>query len=157
MGQAARITKLLLDLSRRDQGGANTHKRRYLEETVKLLDAARHFYLEFFLAHPEKVLERLRVISAKTGEVKEVLISADKLLTWAEFQTVETDAHPADGPPGLPGDRPAEGGDPRACQRGGDVGARPDLDRAAVNHEGDHLRHARPLDSNGRGGRAPRG
>jgi hypothetical protein len=94
MGQTARTTKLLLDLVRRDQGGANTHKRRALEETVKILDAARAFYLKFFLAHPEKLRERVEVRSKKTGEVKEVLLSADKLLTWAEFQTVETDAHP---------------------------------------------------------------
>src|SRR5215469_7335280 len=94
MGQAARTTKLLLDLSGRDQGGANTHKRRYLEETVRIFDEARRFYLQFFLAHPDKLLERVEVISTQTGEVKEALISADKLLTWAEFQTVATDAHP---------------------------------------------------------------
>jgi hypothetical protein len=94
MGQAARTTKLLLDLSGRDQGGANTLKRRYLEETVKILNAARRFYLEFLLAHPDKLLERVEVTSKKTDEVNEALLSADKLLTWAEFQTVETEAHP---------------------------------------------------------------
>jgi hypothetical protein len=94
MGQTARTTKLLLDLSEREQGGANQGKRRYLEETVALLDAARRFYLNFFLAHPDKVMERVQVISKKTGEVSEGLISAEKLLTWAEFQSVETDAHP---------------------------------------------------------------
>jgi hypothetical protein len=57
MGQTARTTKLLLDLSDRDHGGANREKRRYLEETVKVLDAARRFYLDFFLAHPEKLRE----------------------------------------------------------------------------------------------------
>lgn len=94
MGQTARTTKLLLDLSDRDHGGANREKRRYLEETVKVLDAARRFYLDFFLAHPEKLHERVEVISSVTGEVREGLISADKLLTWTEFQTVATDAHP---------------------------------------------------------------
>lgn len=94
MGQTARTTKLLLALSEREQGGANPGKRRYLEETVAILDAARRFYLDFFLAHPDKLLERVQVISKKTGEVSEGLISADKLLTWAELQTVETDAHP---------------------------------------------------------------
>ena len=54
MGQTARTTKLLLDLSEREQGGANPHKRRYLEETVAMLDAARVFYLHFFLAYPDK-------------------------------------------------------------------------------------------------------
>jgi IS605 OrfB family transposase len=94
MGQTARTTKLLLDLSARDQGGANSHKRRYLEETVKILDAARVFYLAFFLAHPDKLLEQVEVISKKTGEVTGGLISADKVLTWAEFVTVETREHP---------------------------------------------------------------
>jgi len=39
-------------------------------------------------------MERVEVISKRIGEVSERLISADKLLTWAEFQTIETDAHP---------------------------------------------------------------
>src|SRR6266851_8160443 len=94
MGQTARTTKLLLDLGARDQGGANSRKRRYLEETVALLDAARAFYLEFFLAHTDKLMERVEVISKQSGEVSERLISADKLLTWAEFQTVATAEHP---------------------------------------------------------------
>src|SRR5260370_8802491 len=94
MGQTARTTKLILDLRARDQGGANSNKRRYLEETVTILDAARQFYLDFFLAHPEKLMERVEVVSKQTGEVREGLISSDKLLTWAEFQTVETREHP---------------------------------------------------------------
>ena len=94
MGQTARTTKLLLDLSAREQGGSNTRKRHYLEETVTLLNRARRFYLEFFLAHPEKLLEQVEVVSSQTGEVTQRLISADKLLTWAEFHTVETEAHP---------------------------------------------------------------
>jgi hypothetical protein len=94
MGQTARTTKLLLDLEARDQGGANLGKRSYLEETVAVLDAARQFYLDFFLAHPDKLMERVEVISKKTGEAREGVISADTLLTWAEFQTVETPDHP---------------------------------------------------------------
>jgi hypothetical protein len=94
MGQTARTTKLLLDLSKREQGGANRDKRRYLQETVNILDAARRFYLDFFLAHPDKLMEGVEVISTHTGEATPRLISADKLLTWAEFQTVATDAHP---------------------------------------------------------------
>jgi hypothetical protein len=90
MGQTARTTKLVLNLSERGSGGANRRKRRYLEETVKILDAARHFYLAFFLAHPQKLMERVLVISKHTGEVREALAFADKLLTWAEFQTVAT-------------------------------------------------------------------
>jgi putative transposase len=94
MGQASRTTKLLLDLSTRAQGGANSHKRQYLEETVAILNAARAFYLEFLLAHPDKLRERVEVESSQTGEVSERLISADKLLTWAEFHTVATAEHP---------------------------------------------------------------
>ncbi len=69
MGQTARTTKLLLDLAKREQGGTNAHKRRSLEETVTILDAARRFYLDFFLAHSEKLTERVEVISKQTGEV----------------------------------------------------------------------------------------
>src|SRR5712691_11808197 len=94
MGQTTRTTKLPLDLSTRDQGGANQGKRRYLEETGAILDTARAFYLDFFLAHPDKLMERVDVISKQTGEVSQRLVSADKLLTWAEFQTVETREHP---------------------------------------------------------------
>jgi len=84
----------LLDLSTRDQGGTNPGKRSYLSETVIILNAARRFFLDFFLAHPDKLMERVEVISKKTGEVREGVISADTLLTWAEFQTVETPEHP---------------------------------------------------------------
>ncbi len=59
-----------------------------------MVDAARRFYLDFFLAHPDKLMEQVEVISKHTGEVTQRLISADKLLTWAEFHTVETDVHP---------------------------------------------------------------
>ena len=64
MGQSARTTKHLLDFSGRASRGA----------------------------HPGKVIERVEVISKKTGEVHEELISADQLLTLAEFQTRETSA-----------------------------------------------------------------
>lgn len=94
MGQTARTTKLLLDLGDRKAGGANQEKRKALSETVHILDAARRFYLAFFLAHPDKLQERVQVISKQTGEVREILISADHLLTWAEYMTVETEAHP---------------------------------------------------------------
>src|SRR5260370_24058365 len=94
MGQAARTTKLLLDLSTREQGGANAGKRAHLAATVEILNTARRFYLDFFLAHPDKLTERVEIISKKTGEVREGVISAENLLTWAEFQTVATSAHP---------------------------------------------------------------
>src|SRR5260370_38888967 len=85
MGQTARTTKLLLDLSARDQGGANAGKRSHLEETVKILDAARQFYLDLFLAHPDKLMERVELLSKKTGEIREGLISSAKVPTWVLF------------------------------------------------------------------------
>jgi hypothetical protein len=50
--------------------------------------------VDFFLAHPTKVTERVPVLSARTGQVQDRLLSADKLLTWAEAQTVSTTDHP---------------------------------------------------------------
>src|SRR6266487_3237393 len=94
MGQTIRTTKLPLDLGKRTQGGANTGKRAYLEATVQVLDAARAFYLAFFLAHPEKVTERVAYFSEQHQHMRERLISANALLTWAECQTVETKEHP---------------------------------------------------------------
>jgi hypothetical protein len=94
MGQAERNTTLVLDLSDRAQGGANTRKRCYLEATRSLLDEARSFYLAFFLAHPTTLTEHVQVTSRRTGEVRQAPISADKLLTWAEYQTVATREHP---------------------------------------------------------------
>ena len=94
MGQASRTIKLLLDLGKRDQGGASREKRTALEETVRLLDAARAFYVAFFLAHAEKVIERVPYFSEHHREMRERLISTDKLLTWSEVQTVETAEHP---------------------------------------------------------------
>jgi hypothetical protein len=41
MGQAKRTTKLLLDLGKRTQGGANTGKRAYLDETAQVLNQGR--------------------------------------------------------------------------------------------------------------------
>src|SRR5215469_18079199 len=81
MGQAERTTKLSLDLASREQGGINTLKRSYLQATRGILDEARDFYLAFFLTHRAKLVERVQVTSRKTGEVREAVISADKLLT----------------------------------------------------------------------------
>jgi transposase len=94
MGQATRTTKLLLDLGERRQGGANTGKRRFLTETVALLTAARAFYIDFFLTHPDKLAERVSYYSEKHLEMRERAISANELLTWAEACTVATKAHP---------------------------------------------------------------
>jgi hypothetical protein len=94
MGQATRTTKLFLDLGNREGGGANSGKRAYLEETARLLDAARSFYVAFFLAHPDKLDEKVRYFSEKLQEERERLISSNELLTWAEALTVATSAHP---------------------------------------------------------------
>jgi len=94
MGQATRTTKLLLDLGKRAEGGANTGKRIYLEETTKLLNTARAFYVSFFLAHSDKLTERVRSVTEQCQEERERLISSNELLTWAESLTVSTSAHP---------------------------------------------------------------
>src|SRR5260370_14952790 len=94
MGQATRTTKLPLDLSQRTQGGANTDKRAFLEATVQVLNAARAFYVDFFLAHAEKLSERVSYYSPQHLEMRERAISANELLTWSECHTVETTARP---------------------------------------------------------------
>jgi transposase len=94
MGQASRTTKLLLDLSTRDQGGANSEKRAALAATAQVLNEARAFYLDFFLAHAEKLSERVTYYSEEHLELRERLISAHELLTWAESATVATVGHP---------------------------------------------------------------
>ncbi len=94
MGQATRTTKLLLDLGKREEGGANTGKRAYLEATSDMLTQARAFYLDFFLAHEEKLAERVTYYSEKHLEMRTRAISPNELLTWAEAHTVETRDHP---------------------------------------------------------------
>ncbi|HYT27597.1 MAG TPA: transposase [Ktedonobacteraceae bacterium] len=94
MGQATRTTKLLLDLGKRDQGGANTDKQAALTATVEVLNRARAFYIQFFLAHPDKLAERVSYFSEKHQEERERLISPNELLTWAEALTVATRDHP---------------------------------------------------------------
>src|SRR5258708_14591796 len=94
MGQATRTTKLLLDLSARRQGEANTEKRPALGATAEVLTAGRAFYIDFFLAHGDKLSERVTYYSEAHLEMRERLISAHELLTWAEACTVATTAHP---------------------------------------------------------------
>ena len=65
MGQAVRTTILPLDLAPRTEGGANLGKRQALEDTARLLEQARSFYIAFLLAHPAKVTERVRYPIAK--------------------------------------------------------------------------------------------
>src|SRR5260370_1837077 len=94
MGQASRTTKLLLDLGQPDQGGANSQKRAALLATAKVLNQARAFYLDFFLAHAEKLSERVTYYSQEHLEMRARLISAHELLSWAERATVATKEHP---------------------------------------------------------------
>jgi putative transposase len=94
MGQASRTTTLLLDLGKRNQGGANSEKRIALDATEEVLNSARAFYIDFFLAHAEKLKERVVYYSEEHLEIRERLISAHELLTWAESCTVATEAHP---------------------------------------------------------------
>src|SRR5215469_15636010 len=81
MGQAKRTTKLLLDLGKRQEGGANTGKRAYLDETAQVLNEGRGFYIEFFLAHAEKFKETVVYYSNQHLEMRERLISAHELLS----------------------------------------------------------------------------
>jgi transposase len=94
MGQTKRTTKLLLDLGKRTQGGANTGKRAYLDETAQVLNAGRAFYIAFFLAHADKLKETVVYYSNQHLEMRERPISSNELLTWAEAATVATPAHP---------------------------------------------------------------
>jgi putative transposase len=94
MGQATRTTKLLLDLGNRTQGGANSEKRAALAATEEVLNAARAFYIDFFIAHAQKLMERVAYYNDEHLEIRERLISAHELLTWAEACTVATAAHP---------------------------------------------------------------
>ena len=94
MGQASRTTKLLFDLGNRTRGGANNEKRAALHATREVLNQARAFYIDFFLAHADKLAERVTYYSEEHLQMRERLISAHELLTWAEACTVETAAHP---------------------------------------------------------------
>lgn len=78
MGQATRTTKLPLDLGKRAEGGANSGKRAYLEATADVLTQARAFYLDFFLAHAEKLAERVTYYSEKHLEMRTCAISPNE-------------------------------------------------------------------------------
>jgi len=94
MGQATRTTKLSLNLGKREEGGANSGKRAYLDATATVLNQARAFYLDFFLAHTAKLEESISYYSEKHQEQRERRMSPNELLTWAEFFTVATKEHP---------------------------------------------------------------
>jgi hypothetical protein len=94
VGKAARSTILQLDLSARAGGGANTRKRAALVETSAILTQARTFFLDFLLAHHEKLTEKVSYYSEKHQEMREGLISANELRSWLEECTVSTTEHP---------------------------------------------------------------
>ena len=81
MGQARRTTKLLLDLSKRDKGGANSSKRAFLDRTAQVLNDGRTFSIDFFLAHAEKFQETVLFYSQKHLEMRERPISSHELLS----------------------------------------------------------------------------
>src|SRR5258707_12409978 len=94
MGQASRTTKLLLDLSDRSQGGANREKRAALEQTVKLLDAARTFYVAFLLPPPQNPTPRLAYSSDHHQQTRERPPPTDTLPTCAHSQRLQPPEHP---------------------------------------------------------------
>lgn len=94
MGQAKRTTKIELNFNDRTAGGANTGKREYLFLTRDLLNAARAFYVDFFLAHSNKLEEKVTYWSGKDKKFKERKLTSHELLTWAESLTVSTEDHP---------------------------------------------------------------
>src|SRR5260370_38417266 len=94
MGKVARSTMLELDLSPRARGGANTEKRAALEKTTAILTEARAFFLDFLLAHNEKLTEKVVYFSEKHQEWRERLLTAEELRSWLEQSTVSTKAHP---------------------------------------------------------------
>jgi len=81
MGQSTHTTKFSLSLDKRDQGGANCEKHALLDATVQVLTQARTFYLDFFLAHADKLAERVAYYSEKHMEMRERAISANELLS----------------------------------------------------------------------------
>ncbi len=54
----------------------------------------RAFYIDFFLAHAQKLAERIPYYSERHLEMRERPISTNELLTWAEACTVATREHP---------------------------------------------------------------
>jgi hypothetical protein len=65
-----------------------------LEQTSAILTEARTFFLDFLLAHHEKLNERVSYYSEKHQEMREGLISANELRSWLEECTVSTPEHP---------------------------------------------------------------
>lgn len=55
---------------------------------------AHRSHIDFFLAHADKLAERVAYYSEKHMEMRERAISANELLTWTEARTVETKEHP---------------------------------------------------------------
>lgn len=94
MGEAKRTTKLRFNTAVQQKGGMNAGKKENLYRTKEILDNARVFYCNFFLAHKDKMVEKVWYFSKKENKNKQRLINANELLTWAEFQTVRTKDHP---------------------------------------------------------------
>jgi len=93
MGQAKRTTKVEFNFAGRTQGGANNGKKEYLFLTKNVLNDARAFYIDFFIAHSNKLKEKVTYYSEKHKEFKERKLTSNELLTWAESKTVSTQDH----------------------------------------------------------------
>src|SRR5260370_14501185 len=61
---------------------------------MQVLNAARAFYVDFFLAHADKLSERVSYYSQKHLEMRERASSPNELTTWAERQPAATTEHP---------------------------------------------------------------
>ena len=94
MGVAKRTTKVEVNLGDRSQNGVNSAKRVYLDLTAEILNHARVFYINFFLAHSFKFNEIVTYYSEKHKEYRQRKINAEELLTWVESVTMSTESHP---------------------------------------------------------------
>ena len=65
MGEAKRTTKLTLSFDPSNKKAMNSSKREYLELTKQILDKARVFYCNFFLANRNKLEEQVTYFSKK--------------------------------------------------------------------------------------------
>ncbi len=94
MGVAKRTTKIEINLGGRSQQGANSAKQVYLDLTAEILNHARAFYINFFLACAVKFDEIVTYYSEKHKEYRQRKINADELLTWAESVTIPKENRP---------------------------------------------------------------
>lgn len=93
MGRAKRTTKICFNFAERSQGGTNNGKMICLTLTKQLLNNARAFYIDFFLAHSNKMEEKVTYYLEKHEKFKERKLTSNELLTWVESKTISTRDH----------------------------------------------------------------